>query len=92
MIATGHVCDDPLVVGNKHGVGVVIATVEPLLNITFDRIHANDIGCEIEVPHKVIAVRIPCEVEIAHGDMRTACAKHHLAVSEARGAYLSVLQ
>jgi len=56
------------------------------------RIHANDVGREIEVPQKVIAMHVSCEVEIAHGDMRTACAEYHLAVSEARGADLPILK
>ena len=59
-----------------------------MLNVAFNRIHANDIGCEIEVPQKVIAVRVPCEVEIAHGDMRTAGAQHRFSVRESDRADL----
>ena len=62
------------------------------MDIAFNRIHANDVGREIEVPQKVIAVRVPCEVEVAHGDVRTARAEHHLAVSKARGADLPILK
>ena len=41
VIATGHACDDQLVIRDEHGVGVIIASVKPLLNIAFNRIHAN---------------------------------------------------
>ena len=63
-----------------------------MLNITLNRIHANDVGCEIEVPQKVIALHVLCKVEVAHGDVRASGAEHHLAVSEARSADLSVIQ
>ena len=83
---------DKFIVRYKHSVGVIIATVEPLLNITFNRIHANDVGREIEIMQKVVAVRVPREVEIAHGDVRTAGAEHGIAVSKARGADLPILK
>ena len=92
VIATGHACDDQLVIRDEHGVGVIITSVKPLLNITFNRIHANNIGSEIKVAQKVIAVCVLREVEVAHGDVRTAGAEHHLTVSKARGADLSVIQ
>mgnify|MGYP004485501281 FL=1 len=59
VIATGHACDDQLVIRDEHGVGVVIASVEPLLNIAFNRIHANNIGSEISVRHACLACRDP---------------------------------
>ena len=63
-----------------------------MLNIAFNRIHANDVGREIKITQKIVAVGVPREVEIAHGDVRASCAEHHLAVSEARGADLSILK
>jgi len=92
VIATGHACDDQLVIRDEHGVGVVIASVKPLLNIAFNRIHANNIGSEIKIAQKVIAVCVLREVEVAHGDMRTARAEHHFPVSKTRGADLPVIQ
>ena len=92
VIAAGHACDDQLVIRDEHGVGIVIASVKPLLNIAFNRIHANNIGREIKIAQKVIAVCILREVEVAHGNVRTAGAEHHFTVSKARGADLSVIQ
>ena len=90
VIATGHACDDQLVIRDEHGVGVVIASVKPLLNIAFNRIHTNNIGREIKIAQKVIAMRVLRKVEVAHGDVRTAGAEHHFPVSKTRGADLSV--
>ena len=92
IVATGHACDDQLVIRDEHGVGVVIASVKPLLNVAFNRIHANDIGRKIKITQKVIAVCVLREVEVAHGDMRTARAEHHFPVSKTRGADLPVIQ
>ena len=92
VIATGHACDDQLVIRDEHGVGIVIASVEPLLNIAFNRIHANNIGREIKIAQKVIAVCVLREVEVAHGDVRTSRAEHHFTVSKTRGADLPVIQ
>ena len=92
VIAAGHACDDQLVIRDEHGVGIVIASVKPLLNIAFNRIHANNIGREIKIAQKVIAMRVLREVEVAHGDMRTAGAEHHFTVSKTRGADLPVIQ
>ena len=92
VIAAGHACDDQFVIRDEHGVGIVIASVEPLLNIAFNRIHANNIGREIKITQKVIAVCVLREVEVAHGDVRTAGAEHHFTVSKTRSADLSVIQ
>ena len=92
VIATGHACDDQLVIRDEHGVVVIIASVKPLLNIAFNRVHANNIGSEIKITQKVIAVCILREVEVAHGDVRTAGAEHHFTVSKTRSANLSVIQ
>ena len=54
VIATGHACDDQLVIRDEHGVGVVIASVKPLLNIAFNRIHANNIGRKITLPWVIL--------------------------------------
>ena len=92
IVATGHACDNQLVIRDEHGVGIVIASVKPLLNIAFNSIHANNIGREIKIAQKVIAVCVLRKVEVAHGDVRTAGAEHHFTVSKARGADLSVIQ
>ena len=54
VIATGHASDDQLVIRDEHGVGVVIASVKPLLNIAFNRIHANNIGRKITLPWVIL--------------------------------------
>ena len=92
IIATRYPCDDPRIVCHEHGVGIVIATVEPLLNVALDGVHANNIGREIEVPQKVIAMHVLCEVEIAHGDVRASGAEHGVAVSESHGADLPIVK
>ena len=66
--------------------------MEPLLDIVLNGVHADDIRREIEVGEDISLVRVLCQIQIAHGDVRASCAEHHLTVSEARGAYLSVLQ
>ena len=62
IVCVDHTVYDPFVIGDEHGVGVVIATVEPLLDIVLNGVHADDIRREIEVPHKVVAMRVPREV------------------------------
>ena len=59
VIAAGHACDDQFVIRDEHGVGIVIASVEPLLDIAFNRIHANNIGSEISVRHACLTCRYP---------------------------------
>lgn len=56
----------PLVVGNKHGVGIVITTVKPLLNVIFNGVYADDIRREIEVGEDISLMRILCKIQIAH--------------------------
>ena len=78
----------PLVVGNKHGVGIVITTVKPLLNVIFNGVYADDIRREIEVGEDISLMRILCKIQIAHGDVRTAGAQHRFPVRESDRADL----
>ena len=62
------------------------------MDIALDGVHANNIGREIKVPQKVIAMHVLCEVEIAHGDVRASGAEHGVAVSESHGADLPIVK
>ena len=72
LVAKLDSLDDPTIVGDQHGIRVVIATVEALLEITAYGIHANDIVRQLEIFIDLGTVLVPCQEHISHGDMGIA--------------------
>ena len=72
LVAKLHALNDPTVVGDQHGVGVVIATVEALLKVAVYGIHANDIVRQLEIFIDLGTVLVPRQEHISHGDMGIA--------------------
>ena len=92
LVAKLHALNDPTVVGDQHGVGVVIATVEALLEITAYGVHANDIVRQLEIFIDLGTILVPCQEHISHRDMGIARADQLCSVIEPYGVDLAVTQ
>ena len=92
LVAKLHALNDPTVVGDQHGIGVVIATVEALLKVAVYGVHANDIVRQLEIFIDLGTVLVPCQEHISHRDMGIARADQLCSVIEPYGVDLAVTQ
>ena len=92
LVAEIHALADPRIICDQHGIGIVIATVEALLKIAVNGIHAYDIVRQLEVFIDFGTILVPRQEHISHGDMGIAGADQFLAVFESNRIDLAVTQ
>ena len=84
--------NDPLVVGYEHGVRVIVATVQPLLDIIVDRIHADDVRREVEIGEYIHLTSIARQVQISHRDVWASCTGNPFVMGKGNRADLVLIE